>query len=175
MLFGVRFSLSMKTQCVYSTFHIRHGFLFISLFHNKHCFICRPSHSRMSEAEAIKPKVLQLWHWLSGALTTRLDLIHSRQLIHTRLDLLHTRLDRIHSRLAPQHSARSHNTRLDLTALVYISSTLGYISSHSFRSYCIFSRLAHPHSARSHPHSARSHPHSARSHPPSARSHPLLG
>jgi hypothetical protein len=36
------------------------------------------------------------WHWQSGALNTRLDIIL------TRLDIIHTRLDLIH------HSARSH-------------------------------------------------------------------
>jgi hypothetical protein len=43
------------------------------------------------------PGQLRLRHWLSDALTTRLDLIHARlDLIHIRLDLIHTRLDLIH-------------------------------------------------------------------------------
>jgi hypothetical protein len=42
------------------------------------------------------PGPLQLVHWQSDALATRLDLIHTRlDLIHTRLDLIHTRQDLI--------------------------------------------------------------------------------
>jgi hypothetical protein len=38
------------------------------------------------------PGQLRLSHWLSDALTTRLDLIHIRlDIIHTRLDLIHAR------------------------------------------------------------------------------------
>jgi hypothetical protein len=43
---------------------------------------------------------LQLVHWQSDPLTTRLDLIRTRlDLIRTRLDLIRTRLDLIHTRL----------------------------------------------------------------------------
>ena len=46
------------------------------------------------------PGPLQLVHWQSDALTTRLDLIRSRlDLIRSRLDLIRTRLDLIRSRL----------------------------------------------------------------------------
>jgi hypothetical protein len=42
------------------------------------------------------PRPLQLVHWQSDALTTRLDLIRTRlDLIRTRLDLIRTRLDLI--------------------------------------------------------------------------------
>jgi hypothetical protein len=58
----------------------------------KHCFICRPSDSIVSEDAGIaNPGQLRLQHWLSHALTTRPDLIHPRlDLIHiTWLDLIH--------------------------------------------------------------------------------------
>ncbi len=46
------------------------------------------------------PGPLQLVHWQSDALTTRLDLIRIRlDLIRTRLDLIRTRLDLIRARL----------------------------------------------------------------------------
>ncbi len=46
------------------------------------------------------PGPLQLVHWQSDALTTRLDLIRIRlDLIRTRLDLIRTRLDLIRFRL----------------------------------------------------------------------------
>jgi hypothetical protein len=46
------------------------------------------------------PGQLQLVHWQSDALTTRLDLIRSRlDLIRNRLDLIRSRLDLIRSRL----------------------------------------------------------------------------
>jgi hypothetical protein len=58
------------------------------------CFICRPSDSTVPTDAGIEP--LQLVHWQSDALTTRLDLIRSRlDLIRTRLDLIRTRLDLI--------------------------------------------------------------------------------
>ncbi len=48
------------------------------------------------------PGQLRLRHWLSDALTTRLDLIHNRlDLIHTRLDLIHFDLSRTLSRPLP--------------------------------------------------------------------------
>jgi hypothetical protein len=46
------------------------------------------------------PGPLQLVHWQSDALTTRLDLIRTRlDLIRTTLDLIRTRLDLIRTRL----------------------------------------------------------------------------
>jgi hypothetical protein len=46
------------------------------------------------------PGPLQLVHWQSDALTTRLDLNRSRlDIIRTRLDLIRTRLDLIRTRL----------------------------------------------------------------------------
>jgi hypothetical protein len=42
------------------------------------------------------PGLLQLWHWQSAALTTRLDRL---DLSHTLLNLFHTWLDLIHTRL----------------------------------------------------------------------------
>jgi hypothetical protein len=46
------------------------------------------------------PGPLQLVHWQSDALTTRLDLIRSRlDLIRSRLDLIRSRLDLIRNRL----------------------------------------------------------------------------
>ncbi len=46
------------------------------------------------------PGPLQLVHWQSDALTTRLDLIRSRlDLIRNRLDLIRSRLDLIRTRL----------------------------------------------------------------------------
>jgi hypothetical protein len=65
------------------------------------------------------PGQLRLRHWLSDALTTGLNLIHTRQnliltrlnliqarlnLIHTRRNLIHTRLNLIHIRLNLIHS-----------------------------------------------------------------------
>ncbi len=47
------------------------------MFDIQHCLICRPSDSTVSEDAGIEPRtVATLWHWLSDALTTRLDLIH---------------------------------------------------------------------------------------------------
>jgi hypothetical protein len=62
------------------------------------------------------PGQFRVRHWLSDALTTRLD--H----IHTRLDLIHARLDLIHPRLALIH------TRLDLIHLYNIHLVLGWSS-----------------------------------------------
>jgi hypothetical protein len=43
----------------------------------QHCFICRPSDSTVSEDAGIEPRtVTTIRHWLSDALTIRLDLIH---------------------------------------------------------------------------------------------------
>jgi hypothetical protein len=123
------------------------GGIFLVL-HIQHCFISRPSNSTVSMDAGIEPSSVATLHWQSGALTTRLDLIHTRlDLIHTRLDLIHSRLDLIHTWLD-----------LILTRIDLIASRLGLI----------YTRLAVIHnSARSHRHSARSHryhPHSARSH-----------
>ncbi len=51
------------------------GFLFFSYF-IQHCFICRPSDSTVPTGS--NPGSLQLVHWQSDALTTRLDLIRTR-------------------------------------------------------------------------------------------------
>ena len=53
------------------------------IYDTQHCFICRPSDSTVSEDAGIEPRTrLRLRHCLSDALTTQLDLIH------TRLDLI---------------------------------------------------------------------------------------
>jgi hypothetical protein len=33
------------------------------LYFIQHCFICRPSDSRVSEDAGIEPRLLRLWHW----------------------------------------------------------------------------------------------------------------
>jgi hypothetical protein len=51
----------------------------------EHCFICRQSDSTVSENAEFEPRTvaLRLRHWLSDALTTRLDLIHKKnKVIH---------------------------------------------------------------------------------------------
>ncbi len=105
------------------------GFLdfFSFMYDIKHCFICRPSDSTVSEDAGIEPRAVGI-----TALTVRrLDLIH------TRLDLIHILLDLMHnSAKSHPHSARSH--------------------SHLARSHPR-SATSHPHLARSHPLSARSH------------------
>ncbi len=54
----------------------------------QHFFACRPSDNSVSGDAGINPGLLQLWHWQSDDLATRLDLIRKRlDLIHTRLDL----------------------------------------------------------------------------------------
>ncbi len=61
------------------------------------------------------PGVLRLQHWLSEALTTGLDLIHTRiDLTHTRPDLIHTRINLTHTRPDLIH------TRIDLTQHVWL-------------------------------------------------------
>ncbi len=64
---------------------------FFSLYCIQHCFICRPSDSTVSEDAGSNPRLLQLWHWQSDALTARLDLIH------TKLDLIHQMLLEVQS------------------------------------------------------------------------------
>jgi hypothetical protein len=101
-------------------------FLFFSLCTLFNTVSSAAHHYTMSEDAGIEPiGQLRLRHWLSDALTTRLDLISIRiDLIRTRLDLIRTRLDIIRdSARSHPHLARSH--------------------PHSDRS--------HPHSARSHP------------------------
>ncbi len=49
-------------------------FFFIFMYDIQHCFICRPSDSNVSEMLESNPGQLRLRHWLSDALTTRLDL-----------------------------------------------------------------------------------------------------
>ncbi len=51
-------------------------FIFMHIF--QHCFICRPSESPVSEDAGTNPGLLRLWHRLSDAITTWLDLIHNR-------------------------------------------------------------------------------------------------
>jgi hypothetical protein len=49
---------------------------FIFMYNIQYCFICRPSDFTVSEDAGIEPRTqLRLRHWLSDALTTRLDLI----------------------------------------------------------------------------------------------------
>ncbi len=53
------------------------GMIFYSFSYNiQHCFICRPSDSTVPTDAGIEPRTgpLQLVHWQSDALTTRLDL-----------------------------------------------------------------------------------------------------
>jgi hypothetical protein len=65
------------------------------------------------------PGPLQLVHWQSDAVTTRLDLIRIRlDLIRIRLDLIRTRLDLIRTRLD------LIRTRLDLIRLKYFPSQI---------------------------------------------------
>ncbi len=67
------------------------------------------------------PGPLQLVHWQSDALPTRLDLIRTRlDLIRTRLDLIRTRLDLI-------------RTRLDLIRILFPFSTISSFSENSRR------------------------------------------
>ncbi len=76
-----------------------------------HCFICQPSDSDVLEDAGIKPRTV--WDWQSDALTTRIDLIHSRLCSsHPLLGQFHPLLGWISS----TDSARSHlQTQLDLT------------------------------------------------------------
>jgi hypothetical protein len=46
----------------------------------QHCFICRPSDLIVSEDAVIEPRFR---HWLSDALTNRLDLIHNSARFHS--------------------------------------------------------------------------------------------
>ncbi len=69
------------TYCTHSGYLVTGGFLwiffYVLLYYIQHCFICRVSDSTVSEYDGIEPRsVLRLRHWLSDALTTRLDLIH---------------------------------------------------------------------------------------------------
>ncbi len=51
------------------------GFFRIFKYFIQHCFICRPSYSTVPEDAGIEPRTVATWHWLSYALTSRLDLI----------------------------------------------------------------------------------------------------
>ncbi len=48
-------------------------YLFL-MYDIQHCFICRLSDSTVSEDAEIETRTARLRHWLSDALTTRLDL-----------------------------------------------------------------------------------------------------
>ncbi len=62
---------------------------FLFMYDIQHCFICLRFHC-VRGCWNRTPGQLRLRHWLSDALTTRLDLIHNRlDLIHTRLELIH--------------------------------------------------------------------------------------
>ncbi len=52
-------------------------------YYIQQCFICRPSDSNVPTDAGIEPRPLQLVHWQTDALNTRLDLIQD-----TRLDLI---------------------------------------------------------------------------------------
>ncbi len=67
---------------------------FFFMYGIQHCFICRPSDFTASKDGGIEPRtVATIRHWLSEALSTRLDLIDNTSRIG---------IDPIH------HSARSH-------------------------------------------------------------------
>ncbi len=82
-----RFSTVEQNRIEYvhlsSNYYISHFFLFFKYFSGgsffsyciQHCFICRPSNSTVPTDAGIGPGPLQLVHWQSDALTTRLDLI----------------------------------------------------------------------------------------------------
>ena len=65
-------------------------FLLFFSYYIQHCFICRPSDPTVPTEDAgSNPGPLQLVHWQSDVLTTRLDLIRPRlDLIRSRLDLI---------------------------------------------------------------------------------------
>ncbi len=53
------------------------GIFFLFIYFIQHCFICRPSYSNLCRRMLRpNPGLLQLWHWESDSLTTRLDLLH---------------------------------------------------------------------------------------------------
>jgi hypothetical protein len=72
------------------SFNIFWGIFYIFSFCFQYCFICRPTGIRLCrQMLGSNPGSLQLVHWQSEALTTRLDLIRTRlALIRTRLDLI---------------------------------------------------------------------------------------
>ncbi len=57
------------------------GFFWILNYFIQHCFICRPSDSTVPVNAGIEPRTVstKALGWLSDAVTTRLDLIHSRK------------------------------------------------------------------------------------------------
>ncbi len=84
--FRFSFAFSGAVDKYFFFFNIFFGrFFFFLSYYIQHCFICRPSVSTVPT----DPGPLQLVHWQSDALTTRLDLIRTRpDLIRTRLDLI---------------------------------------------------------------------------------------
>jgi hypothetical protein len=54
------------------------GFFFINVLFNTASSAAPQIPLTVSEDAGIDPGLLRLWHWQSDALTTRLDLIHSR-------------------------------------------------------------------------------------------------
>jgi hypothetical protein len=56
---------------------VRHTCDIYFSYYIQHCFICHPSDSTVPTDARIEPGPLQLVHWQSDALTTRLDLIRT--------------------------------------------------------------------------------------------------
>jgi hypothetical protein len=90
--------------------------LFFPMYCIQHCFICRPSHSTLSEDAGIEPRTVS-----TSALAVRPSNHSARSNPHVRQDLIH-------------NSARSHpQIRLDL---IHIRLDLiSHLCSHSFLSY----------------------------------------
>jgi hypothetical protein len=63
-----------KRQKLFLKYFFGFYFFFFS-YYIQHCFICRHSDSTVPTDAGIEPRTLQLVHWQSDALTTRLDII----------------------------------------------------------------------------------------------------
>jgi hypothetical protein len=89
---------------------------FFFMYDIRHCFICRPSDSTVSEGAGIESRtVATTRHGMSDALTTRLDLIHNSAISHP----LHTQLDLIHlSARSHPHSARTLSRESILSQII---------------------------------------------------------